>query len=424
MNIWPFNRPRQEVLSPDEVAKQQRLRLSDGSALGWILGRESNSGKKVNLQTTLQLATAWACIRLTATAVASLPAGVFEKGADGSRISRDDHELAELLLTSPNASQTPLEFWETKVGGLVARGNSYSERVFSGSRLTALEPVSARPVRIDGVLKFRVHDRGKEETLPADKIWHLKGFNFGGDEGLSPIALGVHSLGSAMAADETAARIFSNGLQQPLFINSGQAKLTPEQRSDLRTMFKKFTGSDNAGKVMVLEQGMTPIPFTLNPEDAQMLDSRRFNVEEMCRWYGMPPIIIGHAADGQTMWGTGVEQILIAWLTLGINPLCRRIEARVTKDLVPLGQKRRIQFEFNREGLLQADSKAKAEYLSTMVQNALMTRNEARSKLNLSKVPGGDTLTAQTNLAPLDQLGQGGGDVGAQMRHLLGIKDN
>lgn len=413
MNLWPFNRPRQEVLSPPEVAKQQRLRLSDGSALGWILGRESSAGKKVNLQTTLQLATAWACIRLTATAVASLPAAVYEKGSDGSRVSRDDHELAELLLSSPNASQTPLEFWETKVGGLVARGNSYSERVFSGSRLTALEPVSARPVRIDGELKFKVHDRGKEETLPADKIWHLKGFNFGGDEGLSPIALGVHSLGSAMAADETAARIFANGLQQPLFINSGQAKLSPEQRNDLRSMFKKFVGSDNAGKVMVLEQGMSPIPFTLNPEDAQMLDSRRFNVEEMCRWYGMPPIIIGHAADGQTMWGTGVEQILIAWLTLGINPLCRRIEARVTKDLVPVGQKRRIQFEFNREGLLQADSQAKAEYLSKMVQNALMTRNEARAKLNLPKVPGGDTLTAQTNLAPLDQLGQGGGDVSA-----------
>lgn len=424
MNLWPFNRPRQEVLSPPEVAKQQRLSLSDGSALGWILGRESSAGKKVNLQTTLQLATAWACIRLTATAVASLPAAVYEKGSDGSRVSRDDHELAELLLSSPNASQTPLEFWETKVGGLVARGNSYSERVFSGSRLTALEPVSARPVRIDGELKFKVHDRGKEETLPADKIWHLKGFNFGGDEGLSPIALGVHSLGSAMAADETAARIFANGLQQPLFINSGQAKLTPEQRNDLRSMFKKFVGSDNAGKVMVLEQGMSPIPFTLNPEDAQMLDSRRFNVEEMCRWYGMPPIIIGHAADGQTMWGTGVEQILIAWLTLGINPLCRRIEARVTKDLVPVGQKRRIQFEFNREGLLQADSQAKAEYLSKMVQNALMTRNEARAKLNLPKVPGGDTLTAQTNLAPLDQLGQGGGDVSAQMRFLLGIKDD
>jgi len=424
VNLWPFNRPRQEVLSPPEVAKQQRLSLSDGSALGWILGRESSAGKKVNLQTTLQLATAWACIRLTATAVASLPAAVYEKGSDGSRVSRDDHELAELLLSSPNASQTPLEFWETKVGGLVARGNSYSERVFSGSRLTALEPVSARPVRIDGELKFKVHDRGKEETLPADKIWHLKGFNFGGDEGLSPIALGVHSLGSAMAADETAARIFANGLQQPLFINSGQAKLTPEQRNDLRSMFKKFVGSDNAGKVMVLEQGMSPIPFTLNPEDAQMLDSRRFNVEEMCRWYGMPPIIIGHAADGQTMWGTGVEQILIAWLTLGINPLCRRIEARVTKDLVPVGQKRRIQFEFNREGLLQADSQAKAEYLSKMVQNALMTRNEARAKLNLPKVPGGDTLTAQTNLAPLDQLGQGGGDVSAQMRFLLGIKDD
>ncbi|MNS73414.1 Phage portal protein [compost metagenome] len=199
--------------------------------------------------------------------------------------------------------------------------------------------------------------------------------------------------------------------------------MTPEQRNDLRNLFKKFRGSENAGKVMVLEAGMKPIPFELKPEDAQMLESRRFNVEEICRWYGMPPIIIGHAADGQTMWGSGVEQILLAWLTLGINPLCKRIEARIRKDLIPLGEKRRVYAEFNREGLLQMDSTAKAAFLGAMVQNGLMDRNEGRSKLNLPNRPEAGALTAQTNLAPLDKLG-GGSDPRAQMRAWLGIKED
>lgn len=423
MKLWPFNGPRQETFSTGEAAaKEHRLRGSS-HPLGFLLGGESNSGKSVNLRTTLQLATAWACIRITATAVASLPMGMYERKADGGRGDRMDHDLASVLIDSPNADQTGLEFWETMVAGVVARGNGCAERVYNGSRLSALQPIDARPFRDKGLLVYKFNDRGKTETLPADKVFHLRGFNFGGDDGLSPIALGANSLGSAMASDETAAKIFANGLAQPLFIDSGQQKLTPEQRNDLRSLFKKFTGSENTGKVMVLEAGMKPIPFELKPEDAQMLETRRFNVEEICRWYGMPPIIIGHAADGQTMWGSGVEQILLAWLTLGINPLCKRIEARIRKDLIPLGEKRRVYVEFNREGLLQMDSTAKAAFLGAMVQNGLMDRNEGRSKLNLPNRPEAGALTAQTNLAPLETLGSGS-DPRAQMRAWLGIKED
>ena len=421
--IWPFNGPRNEVLGGPDLEAQKRIRLDETNRWGWVFGGQSNAGKAVNIKSTLQLATAWACIRLTATAVSSLPLAMFEKDGNGGR-NGIDHDLGQVLIDSPNAGQTGLEYWETMVANLVTRGNAYSERVYTGRFLSALQPIDARPFRKDGVLMFKVYDRGQEETLPADKVFHLKGFSLGEDEGLSPIACGVHGLGSAMAADETSARIFSNGLQQPLFIDSGQAKLTPDQRKDLTSLFKKFTGSDNAGKVMVLEAGMKPVPLTLNPEDAQMLETKRFNVEEVCRWFGTPPIIVGHAGQGQTMWGSGVEQIMLAWLALGINPLCRRIEARVTKDLIPLGERRRVYAEFNREGLLQMDSAAKAAFLSILTQNGLMDRDEGRRKLNLpSRGGGAAVLTAQTNLAPLDQLGSGNTDVAAQMRALLGIKD-
>lgn len=423
MNPWFDRRPRQEIIGAPDQEAQKRIRLAEGNRWGWIFGGESNSGKTVNVKSTLQLATAWACIRLTATAVSSLPLGMFEKDGQGGRNSID-HDLGAVLIDSPNAGQTGLEYWETMVANLVTRGNAYSERVYTGRHLSALQPIDARPFRKDGVLMFKVYDRGREEILPADKIFHLKGFSLGGDEGLSPISCGVHGLGAAIAADETSARIFANGLQQPLFIDSGQVKLTPDQRKDLTGLFKKFTGSDNAGKVMVLEAGMKPVPLTLNPEDAQMLETKRFNVEEVCRWFGTPPIIVGHAAQGQTMWGSGVEQIMLAWLAMGINPLCKRIEARVRKDLIPTGERRRVYAEFNREGLLQMDSAAKAAFLSTLTQNGLMDRNEGRQKLNLPSREGADVLTAQTNLAPLTQLGSGGTDPRAQMRAWLGIKDD
>jgi HK97 family phage portal protein len=421
----------------DEVAKERRLRLTDG--LGWsnFFGRESNSGKTVTLNSTLQLSTAWACIKLSAQAVSSLPGAMFDKLSDNSRVQVDDDDIASVIAESPNEDQTPLEFWEGKVAWLMTSGNAYSEKVFNGSlrgapRLSSLQPLMSThcaPVRkTDGTLVYRINDRGKTEELPRDKIFHIKGFgqnlkNI--DLGLSPIAAGVHSLGAAMASQEAAGKTFANGMRPTGFFLFDQV-LKKEQRDQAhKVLVEPLQGSENAGGVGILEAGVKWQSVSLNPEDAQMLETRRFDVEEICRWFGVPPIIIGHASEGQTMWGSGVEQILISWLTLGIDPICDRIEARIKKQLIrPTGNRRRY-FEFNREALLQMDSKAKATFLSTMVQNALMSRNEGRAKLNLpkDKSPVADQLTAQTNLAPLDKLGeaQGSNQVRAALMAWLGL---
>jgi HK97 family phage portal protein len=183
--------------------------------------------------------------------------------------------------------------------------------------------------------------------------------------------------------------------------------LKAEQRKQLQSMLESYSGSDRAGKTLILEAGLKYEQMMLNPDDAQLLDTRRFTVEEICRWFGMPPIVIGHSPDGQTMWGSGVEQVLLTWLALGIDPLCDRIEARIQKQLIrPTGNRKRFA-QFNREALLQMDSKAKAEFLSKMIQNGLMDRNEGRNNhLNLPSREGADKLTAQLNMAPLEKLGQ------------------
>jgi len=396
----------------DEIAKDRRLRLSDGRGWSAFSGRTSTSGKTVNMETALQLSAVWACIKVTAQAVSSLPIAVYERRGDEDRVRVDDDQIAEVISDSPNADQTPLEFWEGQVAWLMARGNAYSEQVTIGKRLTALQPLPAshcRPVRnSDGELVYQFIDRGRTEILPRDKVFHIKGFGqaLGSiDLGRSPIDAGTNSLGAAMAAQDAAGNMFANGMRPTGFFLFDQL-LTPDQRKQAqKALVEPLKGSENSGGVGILEAGVKWQSVSLNPEDAQMLDTRRFDIEEVCRWFGVPPIIIGHAGQGQTMWGSGVEQILISWLTLGIDPICDRIEARIKKQLLrPTGNRRRYA-EFNREALLQMDSKAKAHFLSTMVQNGLMTRAEGRGKLNLKKIDGADQLTAQTNLAPLDQLG-------------------
>jgi HK97 family phage portal protein len=416
----------------DEIAKDRRLRLTDGAGWSTFFGRQSSAGKTVTLDSTLNLSTAWACIKLNAQAVSSLPGAMYEKGQNDSREQVDD-DVAAVLADSPNEDQTPLEFWEGVVAWLMTSGNAYAEKTFNGTiqgtripRLSAVQPImsthcspSRKP---DGTLVYRVSDRGKTEELPRDKILHIKGFGQhlkNVDLGLSPIAAGVHSLGAAMASQDAAARTFANGMRPTGFFLFDQVLKADQRAQAQKVLVEPLRGSENAGGVGILEAGVKWQGVSLNPEDAQMLETRRFDVEEICRWFGVPPIIIGHAAEGQTMWGSGVEQILISWLTLGIDPICDRIEARIRKQLIrPTGNRRRY-FEFNREALLQMDSKAKANFLSTMWNSGGMTRNEGRAKLNLprSADPNADKLTVQSAMVPLDKLGDAG--AGSQAKAAL-----
>lgn len=412
--------PQNALTAIQEAEKLDRIRLTTDSALwGAAFGHSNATGKTVNIESALKLSTFWACVRITAQAVSCLPAAMYDRIDDNARVRVDD-DLAEIICETPNEDQTPLEFWEGAVAWMLTDGNAYAEKASIGKRLAALQPLPSdrcQPVRkADNTLVYRFTDRGKTEDLPRDKVFHIKGFGFGGDRGMSAIRFGAQTFGSAIASDEVAARLFSSGLSAGGLLKT-EGNPTEEQKTDLRKLLEDFIGSANTGKLLMLPKGVTFEQLSISPVDAQLLEHNRFSVEEICRWTGTPPIIIGHAAQGQTMWGTGVEQILLAWLTLGIDPLCDRIEARVKKQLIRPTGKRNRYFEFNREALLQMDSKAKAAFLSTMTQNGLMTRNEGRAKLNMpkDKSPVADQLTAQTNLAPLDQLG-GAGDAGQQAR--------
>ena len=388
---------------------RRKVKLTDPA--GWILESSTAAGKSVNAGSALQLATAWACVRLIAETIGTLPIGVYAKDASGARIALTDHPLYRLLHDSPNADETAAEFWEGKAGGVALLGNGYGEkRLGSQRQLVSVESLRSDLVTVrrnsTGAKEYVYQDRGKEEVLPEDKVFHVKGFGLGGDVGLSPVSYARETLGVAMATEEASAKIFANGLQQPLVIDSGQSKLQKDQRDQLTAIFQKFAGSSNAGKVLVLEQGMKPVPLSFAPDDAQMLQTRAFHVEEICRWFRVPPFMVGHT-EKVTSWGSGLEQQLIGFLTFTLQPYLTRIEQAVEKQLLsPADRARGVYVEFNVEGLLRSDTQARAEYLSKKMQNGALRPNEWRAYDNQPPVPGGDQAFVNSTLVPISQAGR------------------
>jgi HK97 family phage portal protein len=381
-------------------------------------GATDSAGQTVNQKTTLGLPAAWASVRLKSDVVGSMGMGVHAKAANGGRVDRDDHWLYDLVHEAPNQDQTADEFWSAMVACLDLWGNGYAKKETLGKRVTALTPMAPHLVTVSRDSRnrrvYRYMDRGKAEDLPADAVFHLRGLTLGGDVGLSAIEFGRRTLGGAMAANKTANETFNRGLQLSGFMETGSTSLKPEQRADLIEIFDAFLGDAMRGRIVPLEKDFKFSPLRMNPADAQLLESRAWDVEEVCRWFGVPPILIGHAAKGQTMWGSGIEQILLGWQTLQLNPLLRKIEKAVKHQLLPAAERKIVYPEINREALMAADSAARAALYSAFGQNGVMTRGEMRRRENLPSMPGDDILTVQSNLVPLDQLGSLSAEQGAR----------
>lgn len=382
------------------------IRLTDGGFWKAFFGLGSNAGETVTVEKALQLDATWACIKLLAETVGTLPCMVYEQ--DGTTVA-SNAPIFELLHDQPNADDTAVEFWEGVVLSLMLHGNAYAEKRMNGNRLVALLPIDPSCVQVDrddrNARVYTVTEDGLQRRLSEGAIFHVRGLKMPGcDVGMSPIAYARHTLGSAMAAEKLSGKMFANGFQVSGVLTADQI-LKPDQRKQLGEIMQQYAGSDRAGKIMILESGLKYQQLSLNPEDAQMLQTRRFGVEQICRWFGVPPIMIGHAAEGQTMWGSGVEQLILQFSKTGLRPLLKRIEAAVRRDLIPSAERAALKVEFNMEGLLRGDSAARAAFYAVMAQNGIYDRNEIRALENRPPRAGADALTAQTNLAPLDRLG-------------------
>lgn len=408
---------------------------NNGDFFGAFFGGGPNwAGEPMNAEIAMRLTFVWKCVRLISSTLASLPYGLVAADGSGKRPGADV-AVGDVISTSPNANQTAVEFWESIIGCMELVGNGFARKEFSGSgpsrqviALTLMNPYGVQPVKLPGRELFwrYTDDDGKQTELSRDEVFHLKQFSFDGMVGLSTVSYGAQTLSGARAADRTAAQMFSTGLSSSGFLETAQVLDEPD-RQRLQKIMDEYRGSGGIGKLMILEAGMKYNAISLSAQDAQLLTSRKWNGEEICRLFDVPPILAGHSPEGGTMWGSGVEQVVLAWYMLGLRNRIRRIQAATAKQLLNPTQRAAWQPKFNIDGLLQGDSNARANLFSTYTQNGIMSRNEARRLLDLPPYVGGDEFTAQVNLAPVATLGdksaQDAVSARSWLRNFLGVED-
>lgn len=382
------------------------IKLTDGSFWRGFFGLDTDAGVVVDYDKALSLDAVWSCANIIAKAVGTLPCVVYKE--DGVTPDKGG-ALYELLHDLPNADDTATEFWGMAAMCLVLDGNFFAEKKMSGERLVALNPLHPLSVEVErnarGGRVFVITEKGKQRRVGEGGMLHVRMARLPGcDRGMSPISMVRNTIGNAIAAEKSAGKMFANGMQVAGVLTSDQV-LNPDQRAQLGNSLQQFAGSDRAGKIAVLEAGLKYQQLTVNPQDAQMLETRKFGVEQICRIFGVPPVMIGHAAEGVTTWGSGVEQLILQFTKTGLRPLLKTIESAVYRDLLDAKTRKTTKVEFNMEGLLRGDSQTRAEFLSKMVGAGIYTINEARAYENKPDVDGGGQLLVNSTMLPVDKLG-------------------
>lgn len=383
---------------------------SDHESAAMITGSKSYSGEVVSETSALALSSVWACVNLISGTGATLPCMVYRTDSEGRRKVDKSHKLYRVLHDSPNYDQTAVDFWEWIFASIELRGNAYA-RVSRDStgQVIALDPVPADIVSVErqpnGMLEYSWTQDGKSYKAKDRDIFHVRGF--GGDPlgGLSTLQYARAAFGLAQAQDKAAGAVFKNGLR-PSGVLSFKEWLKPDQREVAeKRMAEKYVGAQNAGRPMVLEGGVEWKALTITPEDAQMLESRSFSLEEICRFFGVPPFMIGHT-EKSTSWGTGIEQQTIGFQKFTLRRRLKRIEQAIEKQL--LTDKDRaagVTVEFNLDGLLRGDSTSRAQFYQTMTQIGAMTINEVCKLENLEPKAGGDVPRMQMQNVPITEAG-------------------
>jgi HK97 family phage portal protein len=366
------------------------------------------AGESVTASSVLGLSSAWACINLLSGTQASLPLMPYQTARDGARPVARDHYLYRVLHDSPNSLQTSVDFWEFMTASIELWGNSYARKIKSGDRIVGLVPIMPDLPAVEnlgnGRLKYRWTEDGKSFELTSDEVLHIRGFGGNPLGGMSTLAFGARAFGLALAIDKAAGSTFRNGVR-PSGVLTFEKFLSPEQRTVIEDkLTEKFLGAMNAGRPMTLEGGTKWQQLSINPEDAQMLQSRGFSVEEVCRFFGVPPFMIGHT-EKSTSWGTGLEQQTLGFVKFTLRRRLKRIEQALEKQLLtPEDRAAGIVIEFNLEGLLRGDSAGRSAFYQSGLNNGWMTINEVRALENLPPVEGGEVPRMQSQNVPITQV--------------------
>ena len=376
-----------------------------GDQISGPVGYAAPSPVEVNEDSAMQLSAVWACVRLLSETVASLPVNVYRKTATGRELA-PDHWLAVLMARKPNRYQTKVEFFETLMLNLALHGNAYAKITKVGGKIRSLLPLMASQIETkllaDGSVVHLYHADGNVDVLSSDSVWHVKLYG-NGIVGKSPLAFGRNMFGIAQAAEQSVGKIYANG-GKPSGVLSFDRLLTPAQRASVRENFATLTtGTDD--RLLVIEQGMKFDAVSMSPQDIELLASRKHQIDEIARWFGVPSILINQN-EGSTTLGSSTAEIISGFYKLNLRPYLERIEASVKTWLFTPEEANQYEFEFDFEGLLRSDLKSRLEGYRTAVAGTILTPNEVRRIEGWPRVEGGDVLLSQVNMTPIDKLGQ------------------
>ena len=386
-----------------------------GSNFSFFMGG-STSGKPVNERSAMQMTAVYSCVRILAEAIACLPLHLYKYSENGCKEKATEHPLYRLLHDEPNPEMSSFVFRETLMTHLLLWGNAYAQIIRNGKgEVIALYPLMPNKMTVDrdenGQIYY-TYQRATEEAhtmngssvklLPYD-VLHIPGLGFDGLVGYSPIAMAKNAIGMAIACEEFGAKFFANGAAPSgVLEHPGTIKDPSRVREAWQS---QFGGSSNSGKVAVLEEGMKYTPISISPEQAQFLETRKFQINEIARIFRVPPHMVG---DLEKSSFSNIEQQSLEFVKYTLDPWVIRWEQSMTRALLTLDDKKEYFIKFNLEGLLRGDYQSRMNGYSIARQNGWMSANDIRELENLDRIPaelGGDLYLINGNMLPLGNAG-------------------
>ena len=385
-----------------------------GSAYTFYMGG-TTSGKSVTERSAMQMTAVYSCVRILSEAVAGLPLHLYRYTEDGGKEKAIDHPLYALLHDEPNPEMSSFVFRETLMTHLLLWGNAYAQVIRNGKgEVVALYPLMPNKMTVDrdeqGHLYYS-YQRSNDEAIKSENtvilkpsdVLHVPGLGFDGLVGYSPIAMAKNAIGLAIATEEYGAKFFANGAAPSGVLEHPGTIKDPSKVRD--AWQSQFGGSSNSGKVAVLEEGMKYTPISISPEQAQFLETRKFQINEIARIFRVPPHMVG---DLEKSSFSNIEQQSLEFVKYTLDPWVIRWEQSIRRTLLTPDEKAKYCVSFNVEGLLRGDYQSRMNGYATARQNGWMSANDIRELENLDRIPaeqGGDLYLINGNMLPMSSAG-------------------
>ena len=388
---------------------------TSGSAYTFLMGG-STAGKNVNERSAMQMTAVYACVRILSEAIAGLPLHMYHYKDDGGKEKAFDHNLYHLLHDEPNPEMTSFVFRETLMTHLLLWGNAYAQIIRNGKgEVIALYPLMPNRMTVNrdsnGMLYYQYQKsnddaptmEGSSVILSPSEVLHVPGLGFDGLVGYSPIAMAKNAIGLSMAAEEYGAKFYANGAAPSGVLEHPGVLKDPAKVRD--SWNAAFGGSSNSHKVAVLEEGLKYTPISISPYEAQFLETRKFQIDEIARIFRVPPHMVG---DLEKSSFSNIEQQSLEFVKYTLDPWVVRWEQSLYRALLSSDEKNTYFFKFNLEGLLRGDYQSRMQGYSIGIQNGFMCPNDVRELENLDLIPdelGGNKYMVNGNMVDLANVG-------------------